>query len=325
MEMLRNKQIFEELLRAQHPVFISDERVDGDSLGSALAMADFLKQNNRPYPPVYVADTVPEIYHSIPLIQVCTQNVEIFSDPTIDLIVVFDCSDAEFVRGLLSRVPSTPKVINIDHHKTNSSYGDINQVIVSAAATAEVVYNFYEHNQIVIGRDAAACLFAGLCFDTAAFTNSGTNERAFDIASKLILSGARIQDAIKMLFKNRSVAALRVWGIALERLHQNPEFDSVITCMTMEDIEENQISEEEIEGLSNFLNLVIDSETVYVLRETKDNGVKVSMRSNSRDVSAIAKVNGGGGHAKAAGYTVKDARLVCGENGCWRIERKVVV
>lgn len=322
MEAIRHKQIYEELLRAQHPVFISDERIDGDSLGSALALVDFLRQNNRPCPPVYVADTIPEIYHSLPFIHVCTQDIEIFSDPTIDLVVVFDCSDAEFVRKLLSLVPAMPKVINIDHHKTNSFYGDINQVIVDASATAEVVYNFYEQNKILISRDAAACLFAGLCFDTTAFTNSGTTERALDIASKLILSGARVQDAIKMLFKNRSVAALRVWGIALERLHTNTEFDSVITCMTMKDIEENQISEEEIEGLSNFLNLVIDSDTVYVLRETKDNGVKVSMRSNSRDVSAIAKANGGGGHAKAAGYTVKDAQLVCAENGCWRIEKK---
>lgn len=324
MEMLRNKQIYEELLRAQHPVFISDERVDGDSLGSALAMVDFLKQNNRPCPMVYVTCSIPEIYQSLPLIHVCTQDIKIFSDPTIDLVVVFDCSDAEFVRGLVSQVPSTPRVINIDHHKTNSFYGDINQVVVDASATAEVVYNFYEHNRLMMSRDAASCLFTGLCFDTSAFTNSATNNHSLEIASKLILSGARIQDAIRIMFKNRSVSALRVWGIALERLHFNTDFDSVITCLTKKDIEENEVSEEEIEGLSNFLNLVIDKDTVYVLRETQDGDVKVSMRSASRDVSLVAKANGGGGHAKAAGYTVKDSRLVCTENECWRIEKKIV-
>lgn len=325
MEAIWHRQIYEELLRAQHPVFISDERVDGDSLGSSLAMVDFLRQHNKPCPPVYVACQIPEIYQSLPLIHVCTQDIEIFSDPEIDLVVSFDCSDAGFVRKLVSIIPRTPRVINIDHHKTNSFYGDINQVVVDASATAEVIYNFYEYNRLAMSKDAAACLFTGLCFDTSAFTNSATNDRALEIASKLILSGARIQDAIKMMFKNRSVAALRVWGIALERLHFNTEFDSVITCLTKKDIEENEISEEEIEGLSNFLSLMIDVETIYVLRETYDSGVKISMRSSTRDVSTIAKANGGGGHAKAAGYTVKDARLVCADNGCWRIKKKVVI
>ena len=323
MESYKNKQIHEALLRAHNPVFISDERVDGDSLGSSLAMVDFLQTNGKSQPFVYVATAVPEIYSSLPFINRCTQNIEIFSDPTIDLVVSFDCSDSEFIKRLVALIPNAPRIINIDHHKTNTFYGDINQVIIDASATAEVVYGFFENHHLPISKDAATCLFVGLCFDTTAFTNSATNVRTLDIASKLILSGARIQDAIRMLFKNRSVAALRVWGLALERLHFHQDFDSVITCLTRKDIEENQVSEEEIEGLSNFLSLVTDTETIYVLRETSEQGVKVSMRSSTRDVSAIARANGGGGHEKAAGYTIKNAMLLCGENGCWRVERKV--
>ncbi len=323
MENIRHKQIYDELLSAQHPVFVSDERIDGDSLGSALAMVDFLKMHGRPRPAVFVSGLIPAVYQSLPHIEMCTQDVSLFSDSAVDLIVSFDCSDSEYIDRLLAASTTRPRVINIDHHKTNSLYGDVNQVIVGAPATAEVVYRFFEHHNLLISKDAATCLLTGLCFDTTAFSNSATNERALHVASQLVLSGARVQDAIRSMFKNRSIPALRVWGLALERLHHNPTFDCIITCLTRKDIEENEVMDEEIDGLSNFLSLVTDTETLYVLRETPEGGVKISMRSSARDVSAVAKANGGGGHEKAAGYSVENAKLMPTEDGIWRVERNV--
>jgi len=319
MESIRHQQIYDELLAAQHPVFISDERIDGDSLGSALAMVDFMKQHGHPRPPVYVASSIPEIYQSLPHLDVCTQDRQIFDDSTIDLLVVFDCSDAQYVSDLLKLIPNSPRIINMDHHKTNTLYGHINQVIVGSPATAEVVYCFFEHHKLIPSKSAAICLLTGLCFDTTAFSNSGTNERAFYVASQLVLSGASVHDVIRAMFKNRSIAALRVWGIALERLHYHPEFDCIITCLTQKDIQDNHVADEEVDGLSNFLSLVTDTDSLYVLRETSDREVKVSMRSSSRDVSAIAKLHGGGGHEKAAGYAIKNAWLMPGGDGIWRV------
>lgn len=322
MDGLLHKQVYEELLAAEHPVFICDERLDGDSLGSALAFVDVLKQHERPRPRVYVSDEIPAVYAHLPHIDMCTQDAGVFLDPTIDLIVVFDCSDEAFVRGLVGQHPGHPRVINIDHHKTNKHYGHVNVVMADAPATAEVVYRFYQENHLIPSREAATCLLTGLCYDTTAFSNSATNDRALQVASELVLCGARVQSVIRTLFKNRPVAVLRVWGAALERLHYNPEYDCVVTCITRKDIDDHKIGDEEIDGLSNFLSLVTDTDTLYVFRETADGHVKASMRSSSRDVSAIARAHGGGGHEKAAGYTVKDAKLVCGEDGCWKVEKK---
>lgn len=315
------KRVYNELLKAQHPVLICDERIDGDSLGSALAMVDLLKQIGRPLPRVYVAQDIPSVYRHLPHLDVCTTDTKIFVDSTIDLVIVFDCSDDRFVSALVEKIPSSPTLINIDHHKTNPLYGHINLVIPTAPATAEVMYRLFDHNGLVPSKYAASCLLTGLCFDTTAFSNAATTHEALETASKLILCGARAQDAIRSLFKSRSVSALRVWGAALERLHHNKQFDSVATCILRKDMEEHAIPEEEVEGLSNFLSLVTDTDTLYVLRETSDGHVKVSMRSQTRDVSAIAKAHGGGGHERAAGYTVKNARLVCGQDGCWKVEK----
>lgn len=321
MEQFLHKQIYTELLAARNPVFVSDERVDGDSLGASLALADFMAVHGK-IVPVYVAEPVPMQYQELPRVHQCTTDESIFNNESIDLIVVFDCSDDRFVRNLVELVPGTPKVINIDHHATNNRYGDINQVVTSASATTAVIHNFFEANQIIPSKDAATCLLTGLCFDTGVFTNTATNQQAFDVASRLVMHGARVQDIIRAMFQNRSVEALRVWGVALERLQT--EDDGVLrTYITRGDLETNGVTDDEIDGLSNFLNLVTDTDTLHVLRETQTGHVKVSMRSLTQDVGAYAKARGGGGHARAAGYLIQDAVLRCNNDGCWGVETSV--
>jgi phosphoesterase RecJ-like protein len=309
MEQLTHKRIHDLLLSAQNPVLVSDVRLDGDSLGSAMAMYHFLHQHGKTSK-VYVAEAVPEQYCFLPDVHVCTTDVSIFEDDTIDLIVVFDCSEVAFVASLVERVPGNPVVINIDHHKTNPRYGNVNQVLVDSPATAEVVFRFLMANNTVITKHVSTCLLAGLCFDTNMFSNSATNEKALSTASQLILHGARVQDVIRTMFQNRSVSALHVWGAALERLTDHAEIRVMTTVLTRNDIETHQVTDDEIDGLSNFLNLVADTDTLFVLRETKENGVKVSARSRIQDVSKIARAYDGGGHAKAAGFTLPNACLV---------------
>ncbi len=319
MELLTHRRIYDLLLAAQNPVLVSDVRLDGDSLGSMMAMYHFLREHGKSSR-VYVAETVPEQYQFLPDVHVCSTDATIFQDSTIDLVVVFDCSEAAFVSSLVERIDGNPIVINIDHHKTNPKYGHVNQVIIDAPATAEVVFRFLDANNVVITKHVSTCLLAGLCFDTNMFSNSATNECALDTASQLILHGARVQDVIRTMFQNRSIGALKVWGAALERLTNYPEMRVMTTVLTRNDIETHQVTDDEIDGLSNFLNLVADTDTLFVLRETKEGGVKVSMRSRVLDVSKIASAHGGGGHAKAAGFTLPSASLIENDS-IWCVSR----
>ncbi len=321
MEVFTHRHIYDLLLKAERPVFITDERIDGDSLGSALAMADYLASHGKKVP-VFVASPIPVQYQRLPRLEQCTTDLHVFADPAIDLVMSFDCSDGVFIRSFTDRIPGRPPLINIDHHATNDRFGDVNQVLVEAPATAEVVHRFFETNHIVPSRDAATCLLMGLCFDTTAFTNAATNHRAFSMASSLVLWGARIQEVIRSLFQNRSVQALRVWGIALGRLQEDAANGTLSTYLTRKDLEENQVTDDEIDGLSNFLNIMIESKTLMVLRETPQGDVKVSMRSLTQDVGAMAKAHGGGGHMRAAGYTIPRSRLICGRDECWRVEKQ---
>jgi phosphoesterase RecJ-like protein len=322
MESYTHKRIHDLLLRAKKPLFIADERIDGDSLGSSLAMVDYLKGLGR-HVQVFVSTEVPEVYRFLPRIDHCTTDAAVFRDPDVDLVVSFDCSDGAYVGRLVATLPGHPTVVNIDHHATNPRYGHVNQVIVEAPATAEVVHGFFRTNNIVPSRDAATCLLTGICFDTTAFSNSGTNERSLAAASDLILHGAQVHDIIRHMFSSRSVDALRVWGTALERLERRGSSGVVCTYITQEDMRQHGVSEDEIEGLSNFLNLVVDAETMIVIRESVDGGVKASMRSLTKDVAKVAKAMGGGGHRLAAGFSLKPGETTADAEGCRALVEKI--
>ncbi len=313
METTVARQIFDLLRTAKKPVLISDKRIDGDSMGSSLAVLEYLKTLGKETQ-VYVPSEVPEKYRFLPNAERCTFDRAIFNDPEIDLVVSFDCSEAAYIQELMKLIPGRPTLVNIDHHATNARYGDVNLVVVGSPATAEVVHAFFRVNDVVPSRDAATCLLAGLCFDTTIFTNGGTDERAFAAASDLLLRGGRIQDVIRALFRNRTVDALRLWGTALERLEKHEPLGVLSTYLTRADLDGTGVSDDEADGLSDFLNLVTDAHTLVVMRETKDGAVKASMRSTKFNVSAVAKSFGGGGHMKAAGFSTLDTKLAAPED-----------
>ena len=319
MESLIHKQIFDEIQKAEHLLFIADERTDGDSLGSSLGMADYVLSLGKQVT-VFVSEAIPQKYHVLPHIRLCTWNIDEIKNLPVDLVVTFDCSDELYVAHLTAQLSRPVKVINIDHHATNTHFGDINQVIVESPATTDIVHHFFKTNHLQPTRAAATALLCGIAFDTTVFTNEATNHRAFDTASELVLCGARVQDVITMMFSGRSVDALRLWGLALERLRAHPEFGFLTTFLRTEDIVRSGVSEEDVQGLSDFLNIVTEAKTLFVLREKPGGGIKLSMRSRTCDVGKLSRLFGGGGHRAAAGFFLAGMQFVHTRKNGWTVE-----
>ena len=319
------EQMHEKLIAAERPLLVADERLDGDSLGSALAVADYLVQLGKPVK-IFLSEPIPEKYRLLPHQDLCFFEAEELEKISADLVVSFDCSDVEYVEKIIGRLSGIkPIVLNIDHHITNPKFGHLHFVDIKAPATCEIVHRFFKENKIEINHEVATCLFCGLIFDTTAFSNDATSAVALISASELLLAGARGGEAIRLLLKNRSIPALRLWGIALERLWFHEEYQAIATCITLNDFETFEVSEEDVDGLSNFLQSVVDHDTICVMRENKGGGVKVSLRTHNGDVAAIARANGGGGHTKAAGFTVPNTRLIPSDNGAWKLEPQAIL
>lgn len=299
-------------MNATSILLLTDERIDGDTTGSTLAMFHYLQgigKQVRVFSPQPWADS----YRTLP-----GSSAVLFDPETMkkdaDAIMIFDCADGKYLQKFL---PLTPLIV-FDHHATNPHYGTINQIVVEASSTGEVVWQFFKTNRLTITKDMATCLLTAICTDTTLFTNPATNHVCMEAAAELGLAGAKMQDIVRTFYMNKSVGALRLWGTALERLQELPG-RLIYTCLTQKDLTDADVEEDQVEGISNFLiGMIMDAQIVCVLREKSDGTVKGSLRTLTGNVAQIAQRLGGGGHIKAAGFTLPEARLV-EKNGAWSV------
>lgn len=269
-------------------------------------------------------DQLPSQYFFLRGTEKYTNDVRVFDDQY-DVLITADCGDLHFA-GIHEHVAKMtapnekrrPLLINIDHHVTNSLYGDLNIVDAHASSTCELLHRFFTKTGVELDQNMATCLLTGIITDTGHFSNPATTHEALETASSLLRLGAKSHEISRRLLRNKSIDSLRLWGSVLSRLKYNEKLGVASTVIFNRDLED-KISEEHVEGVSNFLNQFLDAKVIMVLRETPDGKVRGSLRSSENiDVSQIAKLMGGGGHKKAAGFAVP-GRIVEDATG-WRLE-----
>jgi phosphoesterase RecJ-like protein len=269
---------------------------------------EFLKNNNKKYLAFCATPVAPKLSF-VPHSTAIETDPILWHNETFDLIVVFDSGDLRYagVAKYIEALPKKPFIVCFDHHATNEQYGNLNLVIPTAASTTEILYRFYTYNKIQIDRVMATCLLTGLMTDTDSFTNAATSASALSIGSELIKLGGDIHMIKDGVWKDKSVSTLKLWGKILSRLAHHEKHDVVYTYLTQDDLNEHHVGDTETEGIANFLNNLKDGRCALILKELPDGaGVKGSFRTtrNDTDVSKIAKALGGGGHKKAAGFSL---------------------
>ncbi len=308
------------LEKAERILLVADGKPDGDSIGSTAAMALWLKQEKKQVR-TFCALSIPSPLSYVNEAHDFTNDPAIFHEP-FDLVITFDAGDLRHcgIEQLLPQIPSAFQLVVFDHHATNTRYGQVNAVWTDACSTAELVYQFFIHEQIPIDSGMATSLLTGILYDTSSFSNAATTSSGMEAAAHLCALGARHPEILRRLVKNKSVPGLRLWGLALARLQKHTKLDLTWTYFLQEDLHGEGKDEEALEGVSNFLNAVCGgSDTFLVLREMRDGTIRGSLRSVGRDISQVAKLFGGGGHKKAAGFTVRGRLRE--ENGRVRIDR----
>ncbi|MDP2631353.1 MAG: DHH family phosphoesterase [Candidatus Uhrbacteria bacterium] len=310
MTSLIYKQIKDSIDKAEHILLLTDERIDGDTIGSTLGMYHVLCEMGKRvsvFSPQPIVDTL----KFLPGVEDIGRDSAIFQDDSIDLVIIFDCSDGGYIREHIPSMRRPVPLVVLDHHESNPRYGTINLIESDAASTADIAWRFVKAMKFSMNRLAAQCFLTGICTDTHIFLTSNTSVASLDAAHELSMYGARLQDIVRETMMNRSLSTLRLWGLAFERLHWNEEFQIMATAITEADIKLLGVEEMETKSLANFLNAMLEGEdAVLVMRETDDGAVKGSFRSHERDVCELASRFGGGGHTRAAGFKVDSARLV---------------
>lgn len=299
--------IFQQLKSASNVLLAIHQNPDGDALGSALAFSAYFSRLNLPHT-IFCKHQVPKSFHFLPGIEKINTDQSIFETGLFDLLIVLDSGDLLYagIKELLSQLSPRPTVIKIDHHPGGEAFGDINLIEINASSTTDIIFRIFEHNRVKITKEISTCLLCGIITDTSSFSNLATTPAALNNAAELLLSGARAKQIITNTLYNHSIPSLKLWGKALSRLSKNAKSKFVTTVITLNDLKECGAKEREVEGIANFLNSLDDVKVILVLQEKEDGTIKGSLRTTHPDidVSQLAKSLGGGGHKKAAGFTI---------------------
>lgn len=300
-KFLQAKRLIE---KAQKVLSISHKRPDGDTLGASCALYWGLQQFGKEVDMACI-DEVPERFAFLPGMG---KVIREFNFRDYDLIIVSDAG-ASYMTRYHEIYPDIFKgdvpVINLDHHASNDNFGTCNLVDVGSASTTVLQWRFFQFLGIKITPTIATALLTGIYNDTGSLMHSNTSIEVFEISGKLMELGGKVHAVAKNLFRSTPVSTLKLWGRVLENAHVSDE-GVTLSVITWKDFEECGAGPDEISGVVDFLNSVPGSKYTCLLNEDQKGNIKGSFRTqrDDIDVAALAGQFGGGGHKKAAGFTM---------------------
>ncbi|MBA7527899.1 Bifunctional oligoribonuclease and PAP phosphatase NrnA [subsurface metagenome] len=277
--------------------------LDGDGIGSELAFYFILKKLNKKAI-ILNQDRLPKIYDFLPgSDKVHYLNNDRINPKSIDVGIVLDCSNIERIGRTYEIFKDIKTIINIDHHKSNENYGNLNYLDCSASSVGEIIYELIKFINInLLDEKISTCLFTAIMTDTGSFRYSNVSSKTFGVASHLTRNGIKPHLIANNIYNRNTYPGLKLLGEALLTLEINESSCVSWLTITRKMLNDANANDEEIEGIIDIATTLNNVEVSILFRETKDNKIKVSFRSKGNfNVNKFAGKFKGGGHPNAAG------------------------
>ncbi len=270
---------------------------DGDTLGSATALAYALKQQGKRVM-LKCGDPIPASFDFM-FAELENEDFE----P--EYIVAVDIADTKLLGREFEGVYSAKIDLCIDHHGSNVLYAPKIWLEAESASTAEMIYLLLCEFGTRITPQIASCLFTGVATDTGCFRFSNTSVRTFEIAAKLAALGADTYNIIQVFFETKTKTFAALEKLAIESMRFYCEDRCAFITVTQEMYKKSGSDESEVDRLANIPRQIEGVLVGVTMRELKDGSFKASVRTHGDiDASAICSRLGGGGHMGAAGCTL---------------------
>ncbi|UCC11602.1 MAG: bifunctional oligoribonuclease/PAP phosphatase NrnA [candidate division WOR-3 bacterium] len=281
---------------------------DADGIAAALSCGYLVRHYKKRKPVLFCHSPIPSRYRFLLEGWKFSRKV-----PAFDVLLAVDSAgisrifpDAAHVRA--ARLDEK-MVINIDHHKSNNSFGALRIINEDASSACEIIYYIFKKLRIPINEDLASVFYCGIYSETGGFVYQNTTRESLEIASELIARGIEPSELVrKMNAKTLSGTLL------LSRVLSTIEIEKGVAVMqlTQDMLRKSKARMVDSENFVSFLNAIKNVKVALFIREEKQ-GVRISLRSDgSIDVDQLARKYGGGGHRLAAGvrlsYDIKTAR-----------------
>ena len=292
--------ILEEINKAETIVILTHENPDGDAVGTSLALYHSLKQMGKN--PDIIIPVLPRIFEFLPGANEIKKesNVEKY-----DLAISVDCATIKMLNGFSNYFEDAKVKISIDHHSTNTMFGDFNYVSPDSPACAQVLLVVLDYLKVEVTKEIGTCILTGIITDTGGFKYSGVTAETFEFVAWLLNKGINVSKIYRKVLQTKTRANFELNRIAADRLEFFEDGKIAYTYITKEDEEKVHAESGDHEGIVETGRDIEGVEVSIFIRQT-DKGCKVSMRSNEYvNVSDVCLLLGGGGHAHAAGVSMQ--------------------
>ncbi len=302
------EQIARALREHERFVVVTHENPDGDALGSMLAITLALRQIGKDVAMFLWGDK--ELPHDLAFLPLDGLLRTLPDDTGERVLVAVDCAKADRIGTDPDPDPLSEAqfVLNIDHHHDNTRFGDLNLVVADASSTGEVLRDVIAEIGAEITPEIAEPLYVALVTDTGRFQYSNTTPKSLRLAADLIEAGADAHAVFREVYESVEFAKLKLLARALDRAQVLEGGRIVFSSLRRNDFEDVGAAEPYSEGIIDSLRAVEGAELAALIREPlRADGPahRVSLRASKDelDVSAIARMFGGGGHRQAAGFS----------------------
>ncbi|MDI6641076.1 MAG: bifunctional oligoribonuclease/PAP phosphatase NrnA [Elusimicrobiota bacterium] len=309
-----------DFIKNSQSVFITGHiRPDGDTVGSALALALWLKSQNKKVT-VVTPEPIPEFLMFLPEASRIVLPGQL-KQKKFHLGIILECPD-EIRSGDALKGINLNSIVNIDHHEVCRSHWLAQRIIPAgikpcttafvthitlvdsrASSTAELVYLIMKHAGHKPTLNEAICLYTGIVTDTGKFQQANTTPQSLEIASQLLKAGVDPVDIYRNVYGKKPYRAVKLLGLVLNTLTVDENISYL--KITKDMYKKTGAKHEDTDGFVNYAGLLSDVKVFCIFDELPDkkNTIKVSLRSYGNiDMTNIASEFGGGGHSHAAGF-----------------------
>lgn len=313
------------LENAKYVAILGHIRPDGDCVGSCMGLYNYIEANYEGIKSDVYLNPIPgcfsifanakkivnytgfDLLESIDDFPKCVQGSYVRKEPY-DVVFALDCSDKRRLGPAYPIFKNAKKTICIDHHMNCDGFADIDYIIPDYSSTCELLFDIFDYEKI--DKNVAECLYTGMVTDTGVFQYDCTESHTMDAAGKLMDKGIDFSYLIEHTFYEKTYNQQRILGVALQKSKLIYNNKIIYSYIETDEMEEYKVNTKDFEGVCEKMRETKGVGVAFFMYRQNDGKIKGSLRGTANvDLSRVAGNLNGGGHKKAAGFTLGNIKM----------------
>ncbi len=315
------QKIIESIKKHSKFLITSHLNLEGDALGSQLALASLLRKSGKT---AYIVTGDKKLVENYSFLHSGEKIYRSLNNDKFEVAFILDCSNRQRIGALTNSIGNKKLIINIDHHKDNEKFGQINWIDPKASSTGEMIYRLFELARTKLSRKDALSIYTAILTDTGSFRHSNTTSCVFRICSRLLKLGVEPVKVYAKIYENNTLQDMALAAKVISKISFAANNKIAWVKIGKHIFRRIKGKHEIFDKISAFAKSIRTVKVVIIFSQADERLVKINLRSKSPvDVQKIAQAFGGGGHKFASGCTIKGSLKEAEETVLKRVKKAV--